>query len=252
VVVIGRSDSVLYAEGFGGLTWAPNSPTPSPTATVWDLASLTKVMATTSAMMVLVDQGRVELDAPVSRYLPRFSGAGRGQVTVRMLLDHTSGLPAYLAFHRLAATRAAAIEMLYGQPLVRRPGASAVYSDLNAILLGLLIEAVAAEPLDVFTTHAVIAPLGLTSTWFMPALPAGASVAPSRMVGGRPAPRRVNDDNAYLFGGVAGQAGLFSTGDDVARFAQHWLRQGAISAGQWVAPGTMREFLRHSTESGTR
>src|SRR5262245_32091930 len=102
VVVIGRSDSVLYAEGFGGLTWERNAPVPSPASTAWDLASLTKVVATTSSAMVLVDQGRVQLDAPVWKYLPRFTGEGRDGVTVRMLLDHTSGLPAYVAFHRLA------------------------------------------------------------------------------------------------------------------------------------------------------
>lgn len=252
VLVIGRRDSVLYSEGFGRLTWARNSPAPSPSGTLWDLASLTKVMATTSAVMVLVDQKRVELDAPVSRYLPRFAGEGRERVTVRMLLDHTSGLPAYVAFHRLAASRNAAIDMLYRTPLARRPGATAVYSDLNAILLGLLIESVSSESLDVFTARAVISPLGLTSTWFMPEVPAGASVAPSRLVGGRPAARRVNDDNAFLFGGVAGQAGLFSTGRDVARFAQYWLRQGAVPEGHWVEPSTMQEFLRRSAGSGAR
>jgi CubicO group peptidase (beta-lactamase class C family) len=209
-------------------------------------------MATTSAVMVLVDRGTVLLDEPVARYLPRFAGEGRDRVTVRMLLDHTSGLPAYLAFHRLVANRDAAIELLYREPLVRRPGVSAVYSDLNAILLGLLVEKVTTEPLDVFTAREVARPLGLTSTMFTPALRAGLSVAPSRMVGGRPVAGRVNDDNAFLFGGVAGQAGLFSTGTDVARFAQHWLRQGSVETGQWVGPGTMQEFLRRTTGSGSR
>ncbi len=252
VIVIGRRDSVLYAKGFGHLTWAANSAAPSPSRTLWDLASLTKVMATTSAVMVLVDRGTVKLDEPVARYLPRLTGEGRERVTVRMLLDHTSGLPAYLAFHRLAASRDAAIELLYREPLARRPGASAVYSDLNAMLLGLLVEKVTTESLDVFTAREVIRPLGLTSTVFLPALRSGLSVAPSRMVGGRPVAGRVNDDNAFLFGGVAGQAGLFSTGTDVARFAQHWLRQGAVQTGQWVASATMQEFLRRTTESGSR
>ncbi len=252
VIVIGRRDSVLYAKGFGRLTWAENSAAPSPSRTLWDLASLTKVMATTSAVMVLVDRGTVKLDEPAARYLPRFTGEGRERVTVRMLLDHTSGLPAYLAFHRLAASRDAAIELLYREPLARRPGALAVYSDLNAILLGLLVEKVTTESLDVFTAREVIRPLALTSTVFMPALRAGLSVAPSRMVSGRPVAGRVNDDNAFLFGGVAGQAGLFSTGTDVARFAQQWLRQGAAQTGQWVASATMQEFLRRTTESGSR
>jgi CubicO group peptidase (beta-lactamase class C family) len=251
VVVIGRRDSVLYSRGFGHLTWAPNAPVPSPTTTFWDLASLTKVMATASSVMVLVDRGVVELDAPVARYLHRFGGGGRERVTVRMLLDHTSGLPAYLAFHRLVTTRDAAIEMLYREPLVREPGTAELYSDLNAILLGLLVEAVSSESLDAFAAREVMQPLGLTRTVFAPALSTGASVAPSRKVGGRPAAGRVNDDNAFLFGGVAGQAGLFSTGSDVARFAQYWLRQGAVESGHWVAPATMQEFLRRSSDPGT-
>jgi len=258
VLVIGRRDSVLYSRGFGRLTWAAKSAAPSPSTTLWDLASITKVMATTSAVMVLVDRGTVQLDEPVSRYLPRFAGQGRERVTVRMLLDHTSGLRAYLAFHRLATNRDAAIELLYREPLARPPGASAVYSDLNAILLGLLVEKVTTEPLDVFTAREVARPLGLTSTVFTPALRGGLTVAPSRMVGGRPVAGRVNDDNAFLFGGVAGQAGLFSTGSDVARFAQQWLRSGEDRGGPgkpgegWVSSGTMREFLRRTTGSGSR
>ena len=258
VLVIGRRGSVLYSRGFGRLTWDRKSPVPSPSRTLWDLASLTKVMATASAVMVLVDRGTVILDAPVSRYLPRFQGEGRERVTVRMLLDHTSGLPAYLAFHRLAANRDAAVELLYQAGLARRPGTSAVYSDLNAILLGLLVEKVTTETLDVFTAREVSRPLGLTSTVFAPALRDDLSVAPSRMVRGRPEAGRVNDDNAFLFGGVAGQAGLFSTGADVARFAQRWLRSGEDGgstgkAGEgWVSSGTMREFLQRTTGSGSR
>ena len=251
VVVIGRRDKVLYSRGFGHLTWARNAPRPSPTTTLWDLASLTKVMATASSVMVLVDRGAVLLDAPVALYLPRFVGEGRERVTVRMLLDHTSGLPAYLAFHRLVTTRDSAIALLYRQPLVREPGKAELYSDLNAILLGLLVESVSSESLDAFAAREVMQPLGLTRTVFAPAISTGASVAPSRRVGGRPVAGRVNDDNAFLFGGVAGQAGLFSTGSDVARFAQHWLRQGTVGSGHWVAPATMQEFLRRSAPAGS-
>lgn len=252
VVVIGRRDSVLFSRGFGHLTWSSRTPVPSPTSTLWDLASITKVMATTSAVMVLVDRGQVALDAPVATYLPRFTGQGREQVTVRMLLDHTSGLRAYLAFHRLVKSRGEAVELLYREELGRRPGTRAVYSDLNAILLGLLVEAVAGETLDAFTLREVLAPLGLAATAFGPGLPAGAPVAPSRMIRGRPQPGRVNDDNAFLFGGIAGHAGLFSTGSDLARLAQSWLRQGAAETGRWVAPETMREFLSRTTASGSR
>jgi CubicO group peptidase (beta-lactamase class C family) len=252
VVVIGRRDTVLFARGFGHLSWARSSPRPSALETRWDLASLTKVVATASAVMVLVDQGRVSLDAPVSRYLPRFTGSGRELITVRMLLDHTSGLRPYLAFYRLTGSRAAAIELLYEAVPVRVPGSSPEYSDLNAMLLGILVEAVTGEPLDVFAKREVFAPLGLSSTTFTPALTPGLSVAPSWSASGRPVFGRVNDDNANLLGGVAGHAGLFSTGADVARFAQAWLREGRAPDRPWVSASAMREFLRRSAQSGSR
>lgn len=252
VVVIGRRDTVLYARGFGHLTWAGGAPRPTARDTRWDLASLTKVLATASAVMVLVDQGRVSLDAPVARYLPRFTGAGRELITVRMLLDHTSGLRPYLALYRLAADRSRALELLYQAEPVRIPGTSPQYSDLNAMLLGLLVEAVTGESLDAFAGREVFTPLRLRSTAFAPALSPGLAVAPSWSVGGRPAPGRVNDDNARLLGGVAGHAGLYSTGDDVARFAQAWLREGRGPDGPWVSATSMREFLRRSAQSGTR
>ena len=252
VVVVGRRDTVLYSRGFGRLTWARTGPAPSPSSTRWDLASLTKVVATTSAMLVLVERGLVSLDAPVARYLPRFTGGGRELVTVRMLLDHTSGLPPYIAFYRLAASREAVIDLLYHQPLMRPPGQRAEYSDLNGMLLGLLVEAVSGTPLDAFTSSEVFTPLGMTATLFAPALPAGASVAPSWSQAGRPEPGRVNDDNSYVLGGVSGHAGLFSTGSDLARYAQAWLHQGTTSSGRWVSRETLDEFLRVSPASGTR
>ncbi len=252
VVVIGRRDTVLYARGFGHLSWVRGAPRPSAHETRWDLASLTKVLATTSAIMVLVDQGRLSLDMPVARYLPRFSGAGRELITVRMLLDHTSGLRPYLALHRLAGSRATALELLYDTTPARIPGSSPQYSDLNAMLLGVLVEAVAGESLDVFAGREVFAPLQLSSTAFTPALVPGLSVAPSWSARGRPVSGRVNDDNANLLGGVAGHAGLFSTGADVARFAQAWLREGSTAEGPWVSATAIREFLRRSTQSGSR
>jgi len=252
VVVIGRRDTVLYAKGFGHLSWARGAPRPSAQETRWDLASLTKVLATASAVMVLVDRGLVSLDAPVARYLPRFTGDGRELITVRMLLDHTSGLRPYLALYRLADTRASALELLYNAVPVRLPGTSPQYSDLNAMLLGLLVEQVTGESLDTFAGREVFTPLGLSSTAFTPALSSGLSVAPSWSAGGRPVSGRVNDDNANLLGGVAGHAGLFSTGGDLARFAQAWLREGNTPDGPWVRATAMREFLRRSVQSGSR
>ena len=252
VVVIGRRDTILYARGYGRFTWSPRSQVPNPDSTYWDIASITKVMGTTSAVMRLVDAGRIQLDAPVRRYLPRFSGGTKDRVTVRMLLDHTSGLRSYAPFFQRARTRAAAIELLYSERLTRPPGEAPVYSDLNAILLGLVVESAASMPLDSFVEREVFAPLELHQTTYRlrPALRTRA--VPSAVWRGQPVQGFVNDPNAALLGGAAGHAGIFSTGMDLARYAQVWLRDGVGPNGQWVSSSTLRVFLTRGANSGPR
>ncbi len=253
VVVVGRRDTVLYARGFGHLTWSVRSPVPRADSTLWDLASLTKVVATTSAVMRLVEQGRIDLDAPVRTYLPRFSGGGREAVTVRMLLDHTSGLRSYLPLYRLATTREQAMDLIYAEPLSREPGSAAEYSDLNALLVGFLIEAVTGEPLDHVVRREVLEPLHLGSTTYHPPAAWLRRTAPSGLDRGHKVRRgAVNDLNAALFGGVAGHAGLFSTGRDLARYAQMWLRHGKAGGTQWVSDSVLDRFLVRGDHSGTR
>lgn len=253
VVVIGRRDSILYSRGYGHFTWNPASAIPTPDSTIWDLASITKVIGTTSAAMRLVEAGRLDLDAPVRRYLPRFSGGLKNQVTVRMLLDHTSGLKSYVPIYRRARrSRTRAISMLYAQPLLRPPGDSAEYSDLNSLLLGLIIEKVSKMPLDRFVAREVFDPLGLRQTMFRPPARLRARIVPSGMWRGQPVRGEVNDQNAVVFGGVAGHAGVFSTGMDLARYAQVWLRGGLGPEGAWVSRATMALFLTKGTNSGSR
>ncbi len=252
VVVIGRRDTILYGKGFGRLTWSQKSARPSPDSTLWDLASLTKVVGTGSAVLRLVDAGKVGLDTAIVRYLPRFAGGEKSQVTVRMLLDHTSGLPPWVPFYRQAHSRDGVIDRLYAEPLQRAPGDTAVYSDLNAMLLGLLVEQVMGEPLDQVVQREVLTPLELTHTLYRPPSKLWRLVAPSGRYRGRPVRGEVNDQNAARLGGAAGHAGLFSTGDDLARFAQVWLRQGQGPNGGWVRGETMKLFLRPGPRSGTR
>ncbi len=253
VVVVGRRDSILYARGYGHFTWNPASKVPTPDSTLWDIASITKVVATAASTMRLVDEGKLDLDAPVGRYLPRFSGGLKKQVTVRMLLDHTSGLKPYVPIYRRAGrSKSRMVSLLYAQPLVRPPGDSAAYSDLNAMLLGLVIESVSRTPLDRFADTAVFNPLGMEQTRFRVPARLKRSTAPSGIWRGQPVPGDVNDQNAAAFGGVAGHAGVFSTGMDLARFAQVWLRDGMGPRGQWVTPATMRQFLTPGPRSGTR
>lgn len=253
VVIVGRRDSILYRRGYGHFTWNPASRAPDPDSTYWDLASITKVVATAASAMRLVDRGKLELDAPVRRYLPRFSGGLKNQVTVRMLLDHTSGLKSYAPLYRKArGSRTRMVNLLYAEPLVRAPGDSAEYSDLNAMLLGLVIERVEEKPLDQVAKHEVWEPLEMTHTRFRVPEKLKPRTVPSGIWRGRPVPGDVNDQNAAAFGGVAGHAGVFATAADLARFAQVWLKDGMGPSGQWVTPGTIRTFLTPTPHSGTR
>lgn len=253
VVIIGRRDSLLYARGYGHFTWNPSSPVPRPDSTLWDIASITKVVSTAGTALRLVDQGKLDLEAPVRRYLPRFSGGPKNLVTVRMLLDHTSGLRSYVPFYLKArGSRARAIDLLYAQPLVRVPGDSAEYSDLNALFLGLVLEKVSGLPLDQLAKREVFGPLGMTQTRYKPPASLKRRIVPSGMWRGHPVPGDVNDQNAVAMGGVAGHAGVFSTGMDLARYAAVWLRSGAGPEGQWVRPETMGRFLVKGPHTGSR
>jgi CubicO group peptidase (beta-lactamase class C family) len=252
VVVIGRRDSIVYARGYGHFTWNPRSPVPLPDSTLWDIASISKVMGTASAVMRLVDAGRIELNAPLRRYLPRFSGGAKDQVTVRMLLDHTSGLRSYVPFFKRARSRAQAIELLYAEGPTRRPGDLPVYSDLNAMLLGLMVETVSGMPLDRFVTREVFEPLELGQTIYHPSPALRGRTMPSAVWRGQPVQGQVNDPNAAIMGGAAGHAGIFSTGLDLARYAQVWLRGGTGPNGQWVSATTIRRFLTRGAKSGPR
>jgi CubicO group peptidase (beta-lactamase class C family) len=252
VVVIGRRDSIVYARGYGHFTWKSSSPVPTPDSTVWDIASITKVVGTASAVMRLVDSGRLSLDAPVGRYLPRFSGGTKDRVTVRMLLDHTSGLRSYAPLFKQARNREAAINLLYAEPVVRTPGESPVYSDLNAIVLGLVIESASGMPLEQFVSQEVFAPLEMEQTTYRPSPAVIRRTVPTALWRGHPIQGRVNDPNADVLGGAAGHAGIFSTGMDLARYAQAWLRNGVGPRGQWVKPATVRRFLQRGANSGPR
>ena len=253
VLVIGTADRVLHARGFGRMTWARRTRAVTPDSTLFDLASLTKVVATTPAAALLTDRGALDLDARVDHYLPRFHGPGKDAVTVRMLLDHTSGEPAWVPFFQLAPTRDSALSLLYATPLARRAGESPVYSDLNAMLLGLIIEQVSGVSLDQFVSREIFTPLGMTQTTFDPPAAWRARIAPTGRYHGRPVAGTVNDQNAARLGGVAGHAGLFSTGADLARYAQLWLRHGTTADGtRLLSDSTISRFLRPSDASGHR
>lgn len=243
-VVVGRKGFSVWHKGFGRLDWAKSSPSVSPSETIYDLASLTKVVGTTTAVMILYDEGLIGLDDPVSKYLPEFSGGLKDSVTVRLLLEHRSGLPPDRPLWRLASSPAEARKIVLSARLDYRPGARYVYSDLGAMTLAFIVEKVSGQPLDGFLHDRVYAPLGMSHTFFRPADSLKDEVAPTEVTPprGYPLQGEVHDENAYALGGVAGHAGLFSTAQDLAVFAQMMLNGGEYDGVRIVADSTIRLF----------
>lgn len=245
VLIVGRHDTVLYARGYGGSTWQAGSRPPDPDSTVWDVASLTKVVVTTTAVMLLVQRGAVAVDSPAVNYLPSWRAPGAATVTVRQLLTHTSGMPAWIPLHRLASGRDSALGIVNGTG-PRAGMRDVVYSDLNAILLGELVAAVAGRPLDEFWRREVAEPLRLRRSTFRPPRTWRPWIAPTGVWHGAPIAGVVNDPNAHVLGGVAGHAGLFASGADLGRFARMMLGEGALpdTAGRLLRPEIVRAFTR--------
>lgn len=230
--------------------------------TIYDLASLTKVMATTAAVMLLVADGRVALDAPVATYLPSFAERGKEKITVRHLLTHSSGLRPWRAYHadllerdrrrgeNVVGTadgkREITHRVLRSAP-VHEPGEASVYGDLDFIALGALVEAVSGEELDVFCTHRIYQPLGLVDTHFnhLPYTGERARYAATEQCSWRERVLwgEVHDPNAWAMGGIAGHAGLFSTAKEVLRFGQEMLAADRGESAIFPAE-VAREFFR--------
>ncbi|MCU0619870.1 MAG: beta-lactamase family protein [Gemmatimonadales bacterium] len=241
VLVIGRRDTILLARGVGHLTWDPASAAPSPDLTRWDLASLTKVVATTGVAARLAERGLLDLDAPVGRYLECWRGGGRDAVTVRQLLTHRSGLRPWLPLWRDTPTADSAWARTCAETPRVTPGDSTIYSDLNFIVLGRVLEAVGATSLDSLVAREVARPLSLVATSFDGRTLAPRNVAPTSRDAGRTMLGEVHDQNAERLGGVAGHAGLFGTGLDLARVAQAWLGRSP-DAGPWIDRETRHRF----------
>jgi CubicO group peptidase (beta-lactamase class C family) len=246
-VVVGRKGYSVLSRGFGALDWTGRTRVTS-RESIYDLASLTKVVATTTAMMLLYDAGTVDIDAPVSRYLPDFSGGLRDQVTVRHLLTHRAGLPAGRELWRIAKTPAEARAAVLASPIQCTPGSCYEYSDLGADLLGFVAEAASGQTLDVFLERSVFAKLGMTDTHFRPDAMSSVRIAPTEIAPPRGYPLRgeVHDENAYALGGVAGHAGLFSTADDLSVFAQMMLDGGVYNGVRIVSDSAVALFTKRA------
>jgi CubicO group peptidase (beta-lactamase class C family) len=251
-VVVGRKGAAVWEKGFGRMGWTSDDGSVVPERTIYDLASLTKVVGTTTAVMILFDEGKLRLDDQVVKYLPEFGGGAKDQVTIRMLLEHRSGLPAGRDLWRLTETAEQARAAVLSTPLFAPPGQYIEYSDLGADVLGFVVEAVSGQRLDQFLDERVFTPLGMTDTHFRPDVSLRGRIAPTELNPPRGYPLRgeVHDENAFALGGVAGHAGLFSTASDLAVFAQMLLNGGSYNGTRIVADSTVKLFTRRS--AGTR
>jgi CubicO group peptidase (beta-lactamase class C family) len=222
---------------------------PMTSDTIFDLASLTKVVATLPCVLRLIAQGEIGLDDEAHRYLAGLSGTGKDRVTIRQLLTHTSGLPDYSRYyermHDSAQVRAAAL----AEPLLWAPGSTFCYSDIGFITLGELCAAVAGCGLDKLATELVFAPLQMDDTGFLPPAARAGQIASTELVGGVAKTGVVHDENAEALGGVAGHAGLFGTAADLARYAAAWADPGSEPAAALRLPaGLVAEALRCQTD----
>lgn len=222
-------------------------------STVFDLASVTKVVATTSMAMLLHDRGLLSLDQPVAQLLPEFAGtdARRKQVSVSMLLAHSSGLPAYERLFERASTRAKLLELAFEVPLQSDPGSRAEYSDIGFILLGELLERIAGEELDQFCAREIFAPLSMNSTCFLPPMKLRTSVPPTlddRSFRHGVIQGEVHDENSSVMEGVSGHAGAFASTTDLMKFSASLLGFGP----QLFRKETVARFAtRQPSPSGT-
>jgi CubicO group peptidase (beta-lactamase class C family) len=240
---------ILALDGVGRFTYGPESPAVNP-MTVFDLASVTKVMATTAVAMLLYDRRRLDLNLLVGDLLPAFAiGAQvrsvwhreRRHITLRHLLAHSSGLPAYARLFETNRTSYALLEACLSMPLEASPGTRAEYSDIGFILLGKALEVLAREPLDIFCARELFAPLALTATRYQPPPAWRALIPPTvddQTFRGRIIQGEVHDENCSVLGGVSGHAGLFSNALDVLRYASCIISNGSVLSNQTASQGT--------------
>jgi len=240
VVLVGNRTKVLYRQAFGKRATEPDQ-LPMNADTGFDLASLTKVVATTTAIMQLVEKNKLSLDAPVSKYWPQFAINNKKTITVRQLLTHYSGLRADLDLHPSWSGYHAAMTLIVAEKPVSVPGQNYLYSDINFEILAELVRRVAGLSLDVYCAKHIFRPLKMQHTGFKPAF--RSDIAPTEYLDGRLRWGETHDPTAYRMNGVAGHAGLFSTADDLAIFARMLLNGGSLNG--------VRILSRHSVKQMT-
>lgn len=244
VVAVMQSDRVLFHEAFGHLTYDTLSPR-ADTSTIYDLASVTKVLATTLCVMRLYDEGKLALSDPVSKFIPEFANRGKENILLRNLLIHDSGLIPFRRYSQFCPSADSALRHIFNDTLIRRTGDSTIYSDLNFILLGEIVQRLTGQRLDEYFYQTFARPLGLRHTFFNPPDSVLYRVAPTEVDCTWKLPFKrplVHDPTAALFGGVAGHAGLFSTTSDILTIMRMVMNGGSLNGRTFIKPETIRLF----------
>jgi beta-N-acetylhexosaminidase len=254
-VAVGYRGQLAFHKAYGKLDYS-RSAAAAGTETIYDLASLTKVITATTLAMQLFDRGQLKLEYAVSRFFPSFTENGRDKITVGHLLTHSSGLPAHLPLYKDLTGKQQFIRKILQVPLEYEPGTKAIYSDLGIILLGDIIEKVAGATLDQLASRQIFQALGMTHTFFRPGASLKTLVAPTENDPwrGRLLQGEVHDENAYAMGGVSAHAGLFGNSGDLAVFCQMLLNGGVYDHRRIVRPSTLEKFTRrqNSPEGSSR
>ncbi len=249
-VALGRRGVIAKMEGFGHFTYE-GGPQVTPQS-IFDMASLTKVIATTTAAMLLYEQGALDLDAPVSRYLEAFRKEGFRDITIRHLLTHSAGFIPFRPFHQMGVTtRQQVIDSIMAEPLIYKPGSQSKYSDFSMITLYLVIEKITGQDFASWAKTHIFDPLRMDHTGFRPGNPHDTSIVPTerdRTFRRRLLQGEVHDETAYLLGGVSGHAGLFSTAEDLTHLAFMYLQEGRIGGHTFLKPETIALFTRRVSD----
>ena len=260
VVLVGKGDDTIFEKAYGQRAVVP-APEAMTLDTVFDMASLTKVVATTTAVMQLVEQGRLRLSDTVASVVPGFERYGKGDITIRQLLTHVSGLRPDVDLGEAWTGYDAAIELARNEIPTSAPGERFVYSDINFFVLGDIVARLAGQSLDAYTKRAIFEPLGMVDSGFLPPSSLLTRIAPTERCATLDAwpckrpeavPLRgiVHDPTSRRMGGVAGHAGLFSTARDMARFARMLINDGRLGQARILAPATVARMTAPSTPAG--
>jgi CubicO group peptidase (beta-lactamase class C family) len=254
-IAVGRNGHIAYMKGYGYIDWnQPGSP-PVDTNTLYDLASLTKVIATTTLAMILEETGQLDINRTVVSYLPEFNSPEKAQITVKQLLTHSGGLEAGANIFTTARGRDQYLYQINNRPLEYTPGTNMIYSDWDMILLQMVMERISGKTLDILASEKIFRPLGMIDTQYQPPISLRSRIAPTQVDDSRGGLLwgSVHDENAWAMGGVAGHAGLFSTAKDLALFSMMILNGGeGVNGVRIVKPATIARWTARQGKESTR